>query len=127
LGDPEKMSAPQGILEGQYVTRPQYFNGQHYNWWKNRIENYIQADDYELWMNIENGPYILVRITEDGKIVPKKPHEFDSDDFIMMEKNARAKKLLYFNLGPDEDTQISECESAKEIWNALRLGHEATN
>ena len=74
------------------MTRPQYFNGQHYNWWKNRIENYIQADDYELWMNIENGPYILVRITEDGKIVPKKPHEFDSDDFIMMEKNARAKK-----------------------------------
>jgi len=25
------MNAPQGILEGQCVTRPPYFNGQHYN------------------------------------------------------------------------------------------------
>jgi len=36
-----------------------------------------------------------------------------------MNKNARAKKLLYFGLGPDEYTQISEFESTKEIWNAL--------
>ena len=44
-----------------------------------------------------------------------------------MEKNAKAKKLLYFDLGPDEYTWISECESAKEIWNALRVAHERTN
>ena len=37
------------------------------------MENYIQAYDYELWMIIENGPYIPVRITEDGKTIPKKP------------------------------------------------------
>ena len=51
------MSAPQGILEGQSVTRPPYFNGQHYSWWKNHMENF-QADDYELWITIENGPLI---------------------------------------------------------------------
>ena len=121
------MSAPQVILEGKYVTRQSYFNGQHYNGWKNRKENYIQADDYELWMIIENGPHISVRITDDGKIVPKKPHEFDSDDFRRMKKNARAKKLLYFGLSPDEYTRIPECESTKEIWNALRVAHEGTN
>jgi len=38
------MSSPQGMLEGKSITQPPYFNGQHYNWWKNRIENYIQAD-----------------------------------------------------------------------------------
>jgi len=32
-----------------------------------------------------------------------------------MKKNAKANKLLYFSLGPDEYTRISECESAKEI------------
>ena len=91
------------------------------------MENYIQADDYELWMIIENGPYIPMKTTEDGKTVPKKPTEFDSDDFKKLEKNARAKKLLYFGLGPDEYTRISECNSAKEIWNALRVAHEGTN
>jgi len=39
-------------------------------------------------MIIEIGPYIPVRITEDGKTIPKKPHEFDSDDYREMEKNA---------------------------------------
>ena len=63
------MSTPQGMLEGQPVTRPLYFNGQHYSWWKNRMENYIQVDDYELWMIIENGPLIPTK----AKIVPKKP------------------------------------------------------
>jgi len=45
----------------------------------------------------------------------------------MMEKNAKAKKLLYFGLDPDEYTRISECESAKKIWDALRVAHEGTN
>ena len=45
----------------------------------------------------------------------------------MMEKNAKAKKLLYFSLKHDEYTCISECESTKEIWDALRVAHEGTN
>jgi len=56
-----------------------------------------------------------VKVTTDGKTVAKELKEFDSDDFRKMEKNAKAKKLLYFGLGPDEYTHISHCESAKEI------------
>jgi len=107
------MSTPQGMLEGQSITRPPYFNGQHYGWWKNRMENYIQAEDYELWMLIKNGPLIPTVTKEDGKVIIKKPEEFNGDDYKMMEKNTKAKKLLYFGLGPDEYTRISECESAK--------------
>jgi len=66
-------------------------------------------------MIIENGPLMPMQATEDGKTVPKKPQEFNSDDFKMMEKNAKAKKLLYFGLGPDEHTRILEYEPAKEI------------
>jgi len=50
------------------------------------MENYIQAEDYELWMVIVNGLYMPVKVTTDGKIVPKEPKEFDSDDFRKMEK-----------------------------------------
>jgi len=45
----------------------------------------------------------------------------------MMEKNAKAKKLLYFGLSPDEHTRISECESTKDIWDVLQVAHEGTN
>jgi len=105
----------QGMLEGQFVTRPLYFNGQHYSWWKNFMENHIQANDYKLWMIIKNSPLNPKKAIEGGKIVPKKPQEFNADDFKMMEKNAKAKKLLFFSLGLDEYTRISKCESAKEI------------
>jgi len=66
------------------------------------MDNYIQADDYELWMIIMNGPYIPMKTAEDGKTVAKKSEEFDLEYFKMMEKNAKAKKLLHFGLGPDE-------------------------
>ena len=45
----------------------------------------------------------------------------------MMEKNAKAKKLLYFGIGPDEYTHISKCESVKDIWDALQIAHEGIN
>jgi len=121
------MSTPQGMCEGQSIIHPPYFNGQHYGCWKNRLENYIQAEDYELWMLIKNGPLISMKVKEDGTKVKKVPKEFDSYDFKMMEKNAKAKKLLYFGLGPDEYTRISECESAKDIWEALQVVYEGTN
>jgi len=79
------------------------------------MDNYIQVEDYELWMLIKNRPLVPKKTKEDDTIVVKKPVEFDSEDCKMMEKNAKAKKLLYFGLGPDEYTRISECESAKDI------------
>ena len=91
------------------------------------MENYIQAEDYELWMLIKNGPLVPKKTKEDGTTVVKKPEEFDGEGYKMMEKNTKAKKLLYFGLGPDEYTRISECASAKDIWDALQIAHEGTN
>lgn len=89
------------------------------------MENYIQADDYELWIIIKNGALVPTKPSEDGNtMIPK---EFNSADFKMMEKNAKAKKLLYFGLGPDEYVRISECRTAKDIWDALQIAHEGTN
>jgi len=45
-------------------------------------------------MLIKNGPLIPKRIKEDGTTIIKKPEEFDGEDYKMMKKNAKAKKLL---------------------------------
>ena len=37
------------------------------------MENYIQAEDYELWMLIKNGPLVPTKVIEDGKKVPRNP------------------------------------------------------
>jgi len=91
------------------------------------MENYIQAEDYKLWMLIKNGPLIPTKVNKDGTKIHKKPEEFNAEDYKMIEKNAKAKKLLYFGLGSDEYTHISECESAKDIWDALQMAHAGTN
>jgi len=62
------------------------------------MENYIQAEDYESWMLIKNGPLVPMKVNEDGTTSKNKPEEFNSDDFKMMEKSAKAKKLLYLVL-----------------------------
>ena len=78
-------------------------------------------------MLIKNGPLVPKKIKEDDTTVVRKPEEFDSEDYTMMEKNAKAKKLLYLGLGPHEYTRISECDFAKDIWDALQVAHEGTN
>jgi len=70
-------------------------------------------------MLIKNGPFIPTKVNKDGTNIHKKPEEFNAEDYKMMEKNAKAKKILYFGLGPDDYTRISEYESAKDIWEAL--------
>jgi len=115
------------MLVGQSITCPPYFNEQYYGWWKNWMENYIQAEDYKLWMLIKNGPLIPMMIKEDGTTIIKKPEVFNSEDYKMMENSAKAKKLLYFGLGPNEYTRISECDSAKDIWDALQVATEGIN
>ena len=91
------------------------------------MENYIQADDYELWLIIKGGALVPTKANERGETVPKTPEEFNAEDFKKMEKNAKAKKLLYFGLGPDEYSRICECETAKQIWDALEIAHEGTS
>jgi len=75
-------------------------------------------DDYPKWSTHSQ------RDSRDWTFGFKKSEEFNAEDFRMMENNAKAKKLLYFGLGPDEYSRISECKSAKDIWDALQVDHE---
>jgi len=79
------------------------------------MENYIQVEDYKLWMLIKNGPLIPTKVNKDGTKIHKKPEEFSGKDYKMWRRMLKPKKLLYFGLGLDEYTRISECESAKDI------------
>ena len=76
------------------------------------MQNYIQAEDSELWLLIVSGPYILVKVTTDGKTVPKEPKEFDSDDFRKMEKNAKAKNCLLYTSPSPRDGLLSRMPSS---------------
>ncbi|XP_075074550.1 uncharacterized protein LOC142162135 [Nicotiana tabacum] len=109
------MSVPLGINEGQSTTRPPLFNGKYYSWWKARMEYFLITDDYELWTIVYQGPLIPTKQNAQSEIVPKDPSEFVATYFRMMEKNAKAKKILICGLHLDEYNRISVCSNAKQI------------
>ncbi|XP_009616660.1 uncharacterized protein [Nicotiana tomentosiformis] len=121
------MSAPPKINKGKSTTRLPMFNEKYYSWWKVRIEDFLTADDYELWTIVNQGPLILTKQNAQNEIVPKDPSKFVAADFRMMEKNAKAKKILICVLGPDEYNRIYVWSNTKHIWDALQTTHEGTN
>ncbi|XP_075107097.1 uncharacterized protein LOC142180075 [Nicotiana tabacum] len=121
------MSAPLGINEGQSTTRPPMFNEKYYNWWKARMEDFLTDEDYELWTIVNQGHLIPTKQNAQSETVPKDPSKFVAVDFRMMEKNAKANKILICGLGPDEYNRISMCSNMKQIWDALQTAHEGTN
>ncbi|XP_070013070.1 uncharacterized protein [Nicotiana sylvestris] len=103
------MAAPPNFEDGQSTYRPPRFNGQYYDWWKTRMYDFIMAEDLELW-----------DIICDGR------REYSDTDRKAVEKNYRAKKILMCGIGPDEYIRVSACDTAKEIWEALKTEHEGT-
>nr|KYP31523.1 hypothetical protein KK1_048098 [Cajanus cajan] len=87
--------------EGMSIHRPPVFNGENYVYWKIRMRIFIEAID------------ITVEWSDDKK----KRAQYDY----------RAKNIITSALSIDEFFIISQCKSAKEMWNTLQVTHEGTN
>ncbi|XP_004228794.1 uncharacterized protein [Solanum lycopersicum] len=58
--------------------------------------------------------------------IPKERKEWNAEDKIGIQNNAKAKKILICGIGPDEYNRISSCQYAKAIWETLQTAHEGT-
>ena len=112
--------------KGQHINRPPLLNGQYYSWWKARMEDFIQAEDYELWVRITLGPQIPTTTDSEGNKIPKPTDTYNEAVYKMLGKNAKAKCILVCGLGTDEFNCISSCTSAKQIWDTLQNAYEGT-
>ncbi|XP_070007641.1 uncharacterized protein [Nicotiana sylvestris] len=121
------MAAPPNFEEDQFTYRPPRFNGKYYGWWNTRMHDFIIAEDSVLWDVICDGPYVLTKVLEEIPfLMPKTRKEYTDADRKVVEKNFCAKKIFVCGIGPDEYNRISACDTAKEIWEALRTAHEGT-
>ncbi|XP_069152697.1 uncharacterized protein [Solanum lycopersicum] len=123
------MTAPLNLEEGQSSTIPPRFNGHFYSWWKVRMHDFLMAEDSELWDIVLDGLFIPIIEEKDGektRLVPKPRQKYDEADRKKIEKVYKEKTLLLCGIGPDEFNRVSVCESAKEIWDCLKIAHEGT-
>ncbi|XP_021732422.1 uncharacterized protein LOC110699235 [Chenopodium quinoa] len=106
------MNYKEKLEEGYSTQRPPMFNGKFYAYWKNRMEIFIKAENYQVWRVIETGDFEITQTND--------KHE-------KLEMNALAIKYLHCGLGPHVHNRIMGCKSAKQIWDLLQVTHEGTN
>ena len=121
------MNTTEKLEEGYSTQRPPMFNGKYYNYWKNRMEIFIKAENYQVWRVIEVGDFEVTTTNDKNEVTLKPLSDYDKSDFEKMEVNAMAIKLLHCGLGPHEHNRIMGCKSAKQIWDLLEVTHEGTN
>ena len=90
-------------MEDQSTTRPPFFNGNDYPYWKTRMRVFLQALDYELW-----------EIVCDGSFIPRKNvlSELDKKNMTL---NSKAMNALFCALDKKEFHRVSNCSNAYEI------------
>lgn len=95
-----------GHSKGQHINIPPLLNRHYYAWWKARMEDFIQAHDYELWIRVIDGPLIPMMNDDEGKVIPKPEAQYGETDYRMLAKNAKAKCILVCRLGPDDQSHL---------------------
>ncbi|KAH9781613.1 hypothetical protein KPL71_008538 [Citrus sinensis] len=113
--------------EGQSTTRPPFFDGNDYPYWKTRMRIYLQALDYEIWEVVCDDPFLPLTKNEFGEDIPKPSREWNELEKRKVSLNSKAMNALFCALDKKEFHRVSSCESANEIWHKLKVVYEGTN
>ena len=82
----------QPVIEGPSTSRPPFFNGSNYIYWKMRMKSYLFSIDYQLW-----------NIVRDGIIVSsEKEEEWTKDDIKKKQMDHKAKYIIFCSILPCE-------------------------
>ncbi|KAK2984384.1 hypothetical protein RJ640_029589 [Escallonia rubra] len=112
--------------EGLATTRPPLLKNDNYNYWKNRMRNFLRQDTH-VWYVVENGPIIPMKDGPDGSKILKGILEMDNHEAQLFSIDDKAKNIISCGLDINEYNRVSACETAREMWRLLEITHEGTN
>jgi len=113
------------FAEGSSIHRPPMFSRVNYQFWKVRMKIFIESIDRGIWNAIVNGPYIPVSVVN-GISVAKPFDELTDVENKRVQYDCVAKNIITSALNLDEFFRVSQCSSAKEMWDILEVTHEGT-
>ncbi|XP_068486472.1 uncharacterized protein [Phaseolus vulgaris] len=114
------------FAEGASINKPPLFCGVNYHFWKVRMKICMHSTDKVIWEVIENGPFIP-QVKKDDVFVDKPSSELTDADSKKAKFDWIAKIIITSALSFDEFFRVSQCSSAKEMWDILEVTHEGTN
>nr|XP_027188662.1 uncharacterized protein LOC113785802 [Cicer arietinum] len=89
--------------EGASLVRPPAFNGDAYMYWKQRMLIFLEACSLDILEAVIDGPYVPTIAGTGDSSIPK-PRSDCADEFF----------------------KVSNCKTAKEMWDTLQQTHEGT-
>ena len=107
------------------LNKPPGFNGQHYTFWKQKMRDFIEASDTDMWELVENG-YNPPSKIEEGISILKPRSEWTEEEKKKHLLASKVKWIISNSLWPNEYERISNCATAKEIWDTLEIAHVGT-
>ena len=115
-------------IECRSIVRPPLFKGTNFSYSKNAIQIFIESTNMKLWEIMNNGSYVVPKITNDkGDKVDKPNDQYNTSDWDKLMKNSRAKHILHCSLDGSEYNRISTCNTAKHIWNKLIVTYKGAS
>ncbi|GAV78593.1 DUF4219 domain-containing protein/UBN2 domain-containing protein [Cephalotus follicularis] len=115
------------IGESQNISKPPFFDGNNYSYWKAKMTIFIQSLDYNLWDLIVDGPNLPTVTLENGDVIPKLRNNYDDNDRRRVQINAKAKHIIICAINSNDFNRISSCISTKEMWDRLEVTYKGTN
>ncbi|GKU99710.1 hypothetical protein SLEP1_g12512 [Rubroshorea leprosula] len=113
-------------LEGLSTTKPPFFDGTNYNYWKNRMKLFMLANVPKAWVVTMKGPYVPMKIVGERE-VPKEEIDWNDEDLEKIMINNKAINMLQCAFNPTEFHRVSGCDTAKAMWDMLEVTHEGTS
>jgi len=113
------------FAKGASIHRPPMFSGVNYQFRKVRMKIFVESIDRGIWNAIVNGPYIPVSVVN-GISVAKPFDELTDVENKRVQYDCVAKNIITSALNLDEFFRVSQCSSAKEMWDILEVTHEGT-
>jgi len=89
------------FAEGASINRPPMFSGVNYQFWKIRMQIFIESIDRGIWNAIINGPYIPMHIV-DGVCAVKSFDELTNIENKRVHYDYIAKNIITSALNMDE-------------------------
>ena len=111
--------------DGGSSNKPPLFSGEYFDFWKIRMKAHLEAQGEGIWETVENGPHNPTSVVN-GVGTPKVKSSYDEDDRKKILNEKKAINILQSALSMDEFFRVSQCKSAKEIWDTLVETHEGT-
>ena len=112
--------------EGASINRSPLFCCLNYQFWKVRMKIFMESIDMGIWDAVVSGPFIPMQVVEE-ETVEKPWSEWSETEKKKAQYDSLAKNIITSALNMDEFFRVSQCNSAKEMWDVLEVTHEGTD